>query len=653
MQDLFTPVSLIRKRLPGSFIKLIVLLFCAGGARAQSAADTLHIKQAGIYSINQHLYYYKNPNKIAIKEIAKLTHTKSFEKLYPANAINAGITDNYYWLLFTLKNEKATDGVFYFQLHQPWLKIAQLYCRTDTGYKLMAQSGMTLKFGERPYKYYDIVFPISLRNQSAGTFLVLVDNKGSNLNILPTLVDDDSFRVVEKKEYLFFGLLSGIMVFSIIINIFLYLSLKEKIHLIYTLYVLAMLYWMYCSLSLDFQYLYPNHPFLTTMSISISTSFSFIMMTKLITSFLNITGQNSRFKKSIDWLTYLFYILPIACFSTHYWYEGHTDLHEIYVYVFIGATICLATLYYLAIIEKLMQKVKEAWFFLVGEGFIALGILKYCFHMLGGGLNSSVQSMPNDIQIGLTVEAIIIFMGIIYRYNLYKNEKQKLQQSLLQQQLLSMREVVAAQEGERKRIAQDIHDDVGSTLGTLLLHISNVPENQEIKTRESQLHYEKSIDISRKAINDLRNISHNILPQDFTEMGIFRILENRVDELNMIGDIHFTLITEGNEKEIENLFSITIYRIINEMINNTLKHSQASMATIQLLMTSTEIIVMMEDNGIGGSTTSGTKGIGMKNIYSRTEFLNGKITIDDSPAGTSIIIEIPKENKLKNIPNEY
>lgn len=351
-----------KKLLPVCFISAL-LLFCTADVKARSPGDTLHIHTPGGYSVNQYLYYYKNRDKKPVQDILKLINTGAFEKLYPNNAINAGITSNYYWMVFSLKNEQAADGIFYFQLHQPWIKLVQLYLKTDTGFKLIAQSGMALHFNARPYKHFDIVFPISLRSKDAGTFLVMVDNIGTDLNILPTLSDDDSFRAEEKKEYLLIGLLTGIMAFSIVVNIFLYFSAKEKIHLIYTLYVLSMLYWLFSSLSLDFQYLYPDYPFLTTLSISISTSLSFIFMTRLITSFLDITAQNSKLKKSMDWLTNLFFILPLVCFSTHYWFEDYPGFHKLYVYVFIGAAILLAILYYLVIIEKILQKVKQAWFF--------------------------------------------------------------------------------------------------------------------------------------------------------------------------------------------------------------------------------------------------------------------------------------------------
>ncbi|TCC85850.1 hypothetical protein EZ444_24660 [Pedobacter hiemivivus] len=631
---------------------LILPLLLALGASAQLRSDTLNIKDNATFQFNEHLYYYQTPDKLSVKEVSKLININSFKKLYPDHAINAGVTNSYYWLSFTLKNEQKADDTFYFQLHQPWLHLAQLYLQTDTGYVLVGQSGMKLNFNARPYTHYDIVFPIKLRSQSHGTFLALIDNKGSSLNILPTLMDSDSFRAEEKKEYLFLGVLTGIMIFSILINIFLYLSLKEKIHLIYAQYVLAMLYWMYCNVALDFQYLYPNQPFLATISEYIAASLGFITMTNLITAFLDVTVENSRFKRSMDVLKYFFFIFPVAGFMIHYWFDNSAALKVAYEYALISVAFILSILFYLVAIEKIFQKVKLAWFYLIGGGFIGFGILKYCIYLLGGSLNSGAQSLPNDIQIGLVIEAIIIFIGIVYRYNLYKNDKEQILLKFNLQQKETLQQIVTAQEDERKRIAQDLHDDLGSTLITLLLHISNLPDSQDQKNKESQAHYQKSIDIGHKAISDLRSISHNLLPKDFTELGIFHILRNKIDELKVISNIRFTLITEGNDQDIGNIFSITIYRIINELINNTLKHSQASLATIQLLLTNDEIIVMLEDNGIGGSTTAFTEGIGMKNVRSRTDFLHGKINIDDSTEGTSIIIEIPLENTAKATAHE-
>jgi len=626
----------------GFFIASAILL--TSKTLGQTQPDTLFIKNDRDYDIIQHLYYFNSPSDSSLADISRLLSSNSFKKLYPNHTINDKATKDFYWLTFTLKNQQRTDDVFYLQLHQPWLKLVKMYRKTDSGFVMIGQSGMKLNFGIRPYSHYDIVFPLALHNESSSTYVVFIDNRGYNLNILPTLKGDKIFSTEEKKEYTFLGIFTGVMLFSILINIFLYLSLKEKIHLLYAQYVLSMMYWMYCSISFDFQYLYPNIPAFAYISEYIASGLALITMANLITSFLQVTRENSLFKWAMDFLKYLFYVLIAACLVINYWFGQDIEVKVLFLRFFVGAVILLTILFYVIAIEKIFQKVALAWLYVIGGAFLIFGVIKHCVYILNGNLNSSMQSIPNDSQIGLAFEAIVIFMGIVYRYNLYKDEKEKLLLQLTLNQKETLQKIVAAQEDERKRIAQDIHDDVGSTLGTLMLHISNVPENKIQNAQEAEAHYQKSIAIGRKAINDLRSISHDLLPKDFSEKGIFYILKKWVDELNIISNVRFTLITEGNDKSIDNIFSITIYRIINELINNTLKHSQASLATIQLLITHTEIMVMLEDNGIGVSTNTGTKGIGMKNIYSRTDFLNGKINIDDSPAGTSVIIEIPIEH---------
>ncbi len=79
-----------------------MLLLCTGNLRAQGLGDTLQIKQTGTYALNEYLYYYKNVNNLTIKEVSNLINTSAFKKLYPEQAINSGITSEYYWLTFSL-----------------------------------------------------------------------------------------------------------------------------------------------------------------------------------------------------------------------------------------------------------------------------------------------------------------------------------------------------------------------------------------------------------------------------------------------------------------------------------------------------------------------------------------------------------------------
>jgi signal transduction histidine kinase len=633
------------------YLLLAFMFLISGKTHAQIPADTLFIKaDGGTYALNQHLYYYQSSKKLSPVLAYQLADKGVFTKLYPNEAINVGITDDYFWAVFTLNNQLRTAGSFYFQLNNPNLNLVQLFQKTDSGYLSLGRAGVSLPFHTRPYNHYDLVFPITLQPGATGSYVVLMDKRGEIFSAKPTLVDAQTFKEQEQKLYVLLGVLIGIMVFNILVNLFLWLTIKDKIHLLYAIYVLATMAWLFSNMGLDFQYLFPNDPSFFAISQGVFGGITMVLMAQLASVFLGLKRNNSLFKPWLNTAKIVVLVQTPLWYVIYRWFPHLNWLKEIQSTVFIMAILCIAVCIVLVAVEKVRQKYAPAWFYLAAMSYLAFSIFKTCFTVLVYHDISKIVSPPSDVQIGLVVESIIIFLGIIYRYNLYKKERENLQHKLIQQRFEMMQEIVEAQEDERKRIAQDIHDDVGSTLGTLLLHISNNPNNHDQKDHAS--HYEKSIDLGRKAIKDLRNIAHDLLPKDFTERGIFRILNSRVDELNIVGNIRFTLITDGNDQHITNIFSITIYRIINELVNNILKHSQASLATIQLLVTDVEIIIITEDNGIGLSNGPGTKGIGLKNIYSRIGFLHGKINIDDSDKGTSVIIEIPFEPDANQIKDE-
>ena len=139
----------------------------------------------------------------------------------------------------------------------------------------------------------------------------------------------------------------------------------------------------------------------------------------------------------------------------------------------------------------------------------------------------------------------------------------------------------------------------------------------------------------------MRNISHNLLPKDFTELGLFEVLESRMEEINSVQNTRFFLFLNGEEKQLSPIFSISLYRIINELVGNILKHSQASEATIEVMLDANEVELIVGDNGIGMENAVDQKGIGLKNIRTRVDFLKGVMNIQSGPTGTHIVINIP------------
>ena len=143
-----------------------------------------------------------------------------------------------------------------------------------------------------------------------------------------------------------------------------------------------------------------------------------------------------------------------------------------------------------------------------------------------------------------------------------------------------------------------------------------------------------------KACTDLREISHNLMPKNFEQLGLIETLKENFISLNHSGKIAFEFVYQV-EHPIESNMEITIYRIVNELVNNINRHSLATKATIQMLSFNEGINIMAEDNGIGFSQEEDKTGLGMQNIRSRVNYLNGKIQVDSNPNGTTIAIDIP------------
>jgi two-component system NarL family sensor kinase len=253
----------------------------------------------------------------------------------------------------------------------------------------------------------------------------------------------------------------------------------------------------------------------------------------------------------------------------------------------------------------------------------------------------------------ITGSFIFLLVLLLLMYRSYRlKQKNKSQQEQNQQQNELFNAIVTTQDQERKRIAQDIHDSLGSLLSAARLKLSSLEESKQQLSPDQLQKYQSSLALLDEASAELRNISHNIMPATLSKLGIVAALQNLIDKLSSKEGIHISFTAHGFEERIEETTEISIYRIILELINNTVKHAMAGKVTIQLIKYPDYINLIMEDNGRGfdyEKVSVEKKGIGLGNILSRVEYLRGTIEFDSSPGnGTTIIIEIPIDHDAIN-----
>ena len=199
---------------------------------------------------------------------------------------------------------------------------------------------------------------------------------------------------------------------------------------------------------------------------------------------------------------------------------------------------------------------------------------------------------------------------------------------------------INSQEKERNRIARDLHDGLGGTLAAAKLQIINFPNNS-LETDIQQLK-QKAGDLFDTATQEVRRISHNMAPAALLEMGLIPAIHDLANDVRENKKIDISVQTFGDMSLLNQGQEIMLYRMIQELIQNILKHAKASKIIIQFNQIDTSLNLLVEDDGSGFDPSEVRRGLGLKSIKSRVKYLNGHLDIDSVRGkGTTILVDIP------------
>ncbi len=243
--------------------------------------------------------------------------------------------------------------------------------------------------------------------------------------------------------------------------------------------------------------------------------------------------------------------------------------------------------------------------------------------------------------------ALLIISLLGYRN--YRN-RQKLQQAKIdeletEKQLTAAEAVLKGEEQERTRLAKDLHDGLGGMLSGIKYSLSNMKENL-IMTPDNAQAFERSMDMLDSSIREMRRVAHNMMPEILVKYGLDTALKEYCSEMDRSGVIHVNYLSVGMQHvAIEQTAAVSVYRIVQELVNNAMKHAAAQNVLVQVHANSQEklLAITVEDDGKGFDTSLMNQqgGMGWRNIQNRVEFLKGKIDIQSSHGeGTSVMIEI-------------
>ncbi|MGG9970751.1 tetratricopeptide repeat-containing sensor histidine kinase [Ferruginibacter sp. SUN002] len=239
--------------------------------------------------------------------------------------------------------------------------------------------------------------------------------------------------------------------------------------------------------------------------------------------------------------------------------------------------------------------------------------------------------------------SLICLLGYT-NYRRYKlRQETKLQEAVIRQQDLSTKAILEAEENERKRIAQELHDGVGQMMSAAKMNLSAFESDIQLKNEQQKLAYEKIVSLVDESCKEVRSVSHQMMPNALLKKGLANAIREFVDKIDS-RVLKVELYSEGLNERVAANTETVLYRVVQECVNNVIKHSGANHLDISLIKDADGISITIEDNGKGFDVRSkeNEEGMGLKNMRTRIEYLKGSIEFDSTPAkGTLVAIHVP------------
>lgn len=544
---------------------------------------------------------------------------------------NPGILITNWWVKAVVKNESNSKGRFFLILNNPHINRIEVYLDGSQTPKWI--TGDRFPFDSRPYSSRDFVFPIELNPSEHVEVLMKLDKRGETFRIDPEVLGESEFEERRSTEYFIMGLVGGWMLLVIVFTLFFWSELRDRSAFYYALFILFAFLWTFANWGMAFQFLWPEAVFWVGKSRPILTLASFIFFLLTVINFSPPYPNWKLFEVVFRFMIWINFGLLMAFLVI-----PEEEATPESIAFFLNAVLVLSSIQFLIIGSYLLfhyiKKTPFAGFYLAG---IALMMVLFVFINLDQGTGAVLVShtiFNFGGVFGLMGETALITFAFMRQASLEKKEKEKLAVKILTREKEIANQIILAQEEERNRLGRDLHDSVGGMLGTIHLKLQALAQ----KNQNPELQVLK--DLLLEGIKETRSLSHNLTPPHLENLGLVQALTNQVELLNLNSTIRIKFF-HRIDLPISITKEVMIYRIIMELLSNSLKHAKASEIFIQLLSKGDRLELMVEDDGIGFPVEPKKEGIGLKNIQNRVSYLNGELTIDSNPSGTTTLISIP------------
>jgi two-component system, NarL family, sensor kinase len=250
--------------------------------------------------------------------------------------------------------------------------------------------------------------------------------------------------------------------------------------------------------------------------------------------------------------------------------------------------------------------------------------------------------------------AAVAFLALLFAILLYKNirHRQRVHQLQLetmrrQQEIEVLKSTMQGEEYERKRLSRELHDGIGAMLSSIIMKLSMLKDEDSGSHKTGT--YNEVITLLHETATEVRRTAQNMMPDILEKLPLEEAIKNYAANISKGTALEINVQFYGNSSEFAPHCKLVIYRIVQELLHNIVKHSQATQVIVQGVWNEDNFTVTVEDNGTGFDISKGSQGMGLRNVESRVKSLQGEFQLESSPGkGTTVYMEF----KCKDLQQE-
>lgn len=620
----------------------------AGPLPPPKLADTLYLHESNGAHLSETYRYYTEPFS------APLTPAHA-DSLFRAGAfragpwhrtLNLGFGHQRLWLHLTVVNTLPQRTRFLWSLYN-YTDSATLYYRRigEEQFTRVAAASSQVPAPNRVFPARALCLPFMLAAGEEAELYLRIDQHAGAL-YMPTDVTTTEDFLAWETNYVFYKRwiwLLGFYLGSAVFNLILFAFLRDRIHLWYVAYVLFTTTFLLMEDGLDALALPPG-PYRMLWAIG---QYNFMLLAaasglRILQLFLRLWSGWPRLYRIGTGLVVLAgsFVLTYTLLYPMAAAKGGLPLTLLNA----GRELLLVAIFaycWVALIAVLLspQRRLAAYYAITYFFFFGGFVLFWSNHV---GFTTLHLTEPNALAWGLVLELLVLSMLLTgrFRYTLRQNAELHIRE-LHQRNEMGAR-LIAAQEEERGHLARELHDALGPNLMALHLAWQGQAIRDALASSPEATAAARQTELLLRHLRDeVRTLSHALLPAEPGLGGLTDSIAHLGELLNLYGHPTVRTYCDASLDQLPQPLQMAAYRIAAELLNNAVRHARATEVTVQLLRHPSSLEVLVEDNGQGFNAQAAGSGIGLRGVRARADYLGGRVHIDSSANGTSIMVWLP------------